>query len=240
MRTNILKYKYIVFLPIMFILFLGNGLAQEKCIVKGNVTIDGGDLSDVKITLYKDSEQANVQSIAWNGRFSYQLDFGYDYIFEFSKKNFVTKRVSVSTHVPHEVLEKDSRFPPCIFLIELFRFFPGIDLSVFDQSIGMIRYNKESDLIETDFSFRTEIKAELKDIREEIKLRQEVYLAKQATIDIEFNNAIKLGDDEFKKKSYTYAKILYTKALNLKPTESYPNEQIFKIKNLMLNQKSGL
>jgi len=235
MRVKILEYKCFMLLPIVFVLLITNGLAQNKCVVKGNVTINGGDLNDVKVILHKNNEFDSVKRIERNGKFSFQLDFGFNYIFEFSKKNFVTKRVSVSTDVPHEILEKDSWFPPCIFSIELFRFFPGIDLSVFDQSIGMIRYNKESDLIETDLSFRSEIKAELKRISEEVNLRQEVYLAEQATIDIEFNNAIKEGDGEFKKKNYINARLLYTKALSLKPTESYPNEQIFKIKNLLVN-----
>ena len=235
MRVKIPEYKCFILLPIVFVLLITNGLAQNKCVVKGNVTINGGDLNDVKITLLKNNEYDNVKSVERNGRFLYQLDFGYNYILEFSKKNFVTKCVSISTEVPHKILENDSWFPPCIFSIELFRFFPGIDLSVFDQSIGMIRYNKETDLIETDLSYRQEIKTEIKRISDEIKLREEVYLAEQATIDIEFNNAIKEGDGEFKKKNYINARLLYTKALSLKPTESYPNEQIFKIKNLLVN-----
>lgn len=240
MKTIISKYKYIALLLITFCLFESSAIAQEKCNVKGNVTINGGDLSNVKVTLYKDSNKESVRNISKNGKFSYQLDFGYDYIFEFSKKDFVTKKVSVSTYVPQDVLERDSRFPPCKFSIELFRFFPGIDLSVFDQPIGMIMYNNETDLIETDLSFQTEIEDELKRIEKETRLKQEAYLANLARINAEFNAAIKKGDSEFLKKNYIDSKSFYTEASTLKPEEEYPISQIAKIDKLMIGQKDKL
>ena len=240
MRAIILKYKHIGLLIVMFSLFSYSSFAQEKCSVRGNVTINEGDLDNVKVTLYKDSQQVSVKNISKNGKFSYELDFGYDYIFEFSKPEFVTKRVSVSTYVPQEVLERDSHFPPCKFSIELFRFFPGIDLSVFDQPIGMIMYNRETDLIETDLSFQTEIEAKLKRIEKETRLKQEAYLAELARVNRAFNLAIKNADTEFKKKNYTESKSFYTEATELKPKEEYPKIQISKIDDILLKQKGQL
>ena len=57
MRTIILKYTSLVFFIFVSAFFSSHTFAQEKCTVKGNVTINGGDLNSVKITLYKDSEQ---------------------------------------------------------------------------------------------------------------------------------------------------------------------------------------
>ncbi|MCZ4694224.1 hypothetical protein DWB61_05040 [Ancylomarina euxinus] len=240
MKAVIFKYKYIIFLSLIFVFLSGNTFAQEKHTVKGTVSINGGDLNDVKITLYKDSQQESVRDISNNGKFSYQLDFGYDYIFEFSKQDFVTKRVRVSTYVPQVVLERDSRFPPSKFSIELFRFFPGIDLSIFDQPIGVIMYNNETDLIEIDLSFQTGIEAELKRIEKETRLKQEAYLAELARINAEYGDAIKKGDTEFQKKNYIDSKSFYTEALNLKSEEIYPKDQISKIETLLLSQKSKL
>ena len=240
MRAIILKYKSLTFLLFMFILFSANSFAQEKCIVKGNVTVSGGDLTGVKITIYKDSEQESVRNVPKSGKFSYSLDFGYDYIFEFSKNEFVTKRVSVSTYVPQDVLERDSRFPPSKFSIELFRFFPGIDLSIFDQPIGMIMYNSETDLIEIDLSFQKEIEDELKRIEKETRLKQEAYLAELARINAEYDAAIKKGDSEFQRKNYIDSKSFYTKALSLKSQEVYPKDQITKLDKLLLSQKDKL
>lgn len=240
MRTIILKYTYLFTFIFVSFFLPSHSIAQEKCTVKGYVTINGGDLNSVKITLYKDSEQVSVRNVAKNGKFSYTLDFGYDFIFEFSKDDFVTKRVSVSTYVPQDVLERDSRFPPCKFSIELFRFFPGIDLSIFDQPIGMIMYNNETDLIETDLSFLTDIEAELKRIEKETKLKQEAYWAEKARIEAEYNSAIKKADIEFQKKNYTDSKSYYNQALTLRPNEIYPKDQISKIENLLLGQKGQL
>ena len=240
MRTIILKYTYLFTFIFVSFFLSSHSIAQEKCTVKGNVTINGGDLNSVKITLYKDSEQVSVRNVAKNGKFSYTLDFGYDFIFEFSKDDFVTKRVSVSTYVPQDVLERDSRFPPCKFSIELFRFFPGIDLSIFDQPIGMIMYNNETDLIETDLSFLTDIEAELKRIEKETKLKQEAYWAEKSRIEAEYNSAIKKADIEFQKKNYMDSKSYYNQALTLRPNEVYPKDQISKIENLLLGQKGQL
>lgn len=240
MRTIILKYTSLVFFILVLTFLSSDCFAQEKCTVKGNVTINGGDLNNVKITLYKDSEQVSVRNVPKNGKFSYTLNFGYDFIFEFSKKDFVTKRVSVSTYVPQDILERDSRFPPCKFSIELFRFFPGIDLSIFDQPIGMIMYNNETDLIETDLSFLTDIEAELKRIEKETRLKQEAYWAEKARIEAEFNSAIKKADIEFQKKSYIDSKSHYNEALTLKPNEIYPKDQIAKIEDLLISQKGQL
>ena len=240
MRIIILKYTSLFIFIVVLTLFSSSSFAQEKCTVKGNVTINGGDINDVKITLYKDSEQLSVRSLTKNGKFSYILNFGYDFIFEFSKKGFVTKRVSVSTYVPQDVLERDSRFPPCKFSIELFRFFPGIDLSIFDQPIGMIMYNNETDLIETDLSFLTDIEAELKRIEKETRLKEEAYWAEKARIEAKYNLAIKKGDIEFQKKNYTDSKSYYNQALTLRPNEVYPKDQISKIENLLLGQKDQL
>ena len=237
MRTIILKYTSQVLFIIVLTFFSSNSFAQGKRIVKGNVTINGEDLNSAKITLYKDSEQVSVRNVPKNGKFSYTLDFGYDFIFEFSKKNFVTKKVSVSTYVPQNVLERDNRFPPCKFSIELFRFFPGIDLSIFDFPIGMIMYNNETDLIETDLSFLTDIEAELKRIEKETRLKQEAYWAEKARIEAEFNSAIKKADVEFQKKNYTDSKSYYNEALSLRPNEVYPKDQISKIENLLIGQK---
>ncbi len=224
----------------MFIIFSSHTFSQEKCIVKGNVTINGGDLKNVKITLYKDSNKESVRNLSSNGKFSYNLNFGYDYIFEFSKPEFVTKQISVSTYVPQDILESDSRFPPTEFSIELFRFFPGVDLSVFDHPTGMIMYNSETDLIETDLSYQTEIEDELKRIKKEMEEKQKAYLAELARKNAEFDAAIKNADLEFKQKNYNKSKSFYSQASTLKPNEIYPQNQIAKIDELLLSQKDEL
>lgn len=240
MRGFFFKYQYIILLLFMFCFYSNASFAQDKCTVRGYVTIDGGDLDNVLITLFKDSQQKSVRNVPKNGKFSYTLDFGYDYIFEFSKKDFVTKKISVSTYVPQDVLERDSRFPPCKFSIKLFRFFPDIDLSVFDSPIGMIMYNNETDLIETDLSYLTEIEAELKRIERETKLREKAFLAERARINTAYNLAIKKADAEFHKKAFVLSKTYYTQALVLKSAETYPKEQIGKIDLLLVGQKEQL
>ncbi len=226
-----LKYIYIVILLSVFSTSLS--FAQERCSIKGDVTVKGGTLDDVRITLYKDAEKVSVNGLTKGGKFSYDLEFGYDFILEFSKKDFVTKRISVSTYVPQDVLERDSKFPPCKISIELFKVYPGVDLSLFDAPIGIVMYNSETDLIETDLSHYTEIENELRRIERETKL-------KEKNLEAEYNLAIKRGDSEFSRKGYDLSKSYYNEALVLKPDEFYPKEQLAKIELLVQRQDDKL
>ena len=55
----------------------------------------------------------------------------------------------------------------------------------------------------------------------------------------QYNDAISKGDGFFNSKDYVSANASYTTALNLKPTSSYPKEQILKIKEIQNKLQSN-
>ena len=102
----------IVFLCLNFVLNNSQALAQGKYTVFGKIKIENGSIANTVLTIYKNASKEGTSRIESNGKFSCDLDFGNDYILEFSKEGFVTKSVSVSTFVPADVLDRDSQFPP--------------------------------------------------------------------------------------------------------------------------------
>jgi hypothetical protein len=58
-------------------------------------------------------------------------------------------------------------------------------------------------------------------------------LSKQQAKEEEYNTAIKEGDEALAAKSYEKAKAAYQKASSVKPTETYPKEQITKVDGLL-------
>lgn len=63
-------------------------------------------------------------------------------------------------------------------------------------------------------------------------------LANQSQQDQAYNNAIKLGDSNFKQKNLSEAKKNYQTALGIRPNESYPKEKIAEIDKLLGEQQS--
>ncbi|HEY3372755.1 MAG TPA: hypothetical protein VGK10_18025 [Prolixibacteraceae bacterium] len=55
--------------------------------------------------------------------------------------------------------------------------------------------------------------------------------------DVEYNKLIELADQAMQSENYSIARFNYTKALNMKPEEKYPNDQLKRIKESLDKQK---
>src|SRR5688572_15706247 len=54
-------------------------------------------------------------------------------------------------------------------------------------------------------------------------------------LEAKYNKCVQAADDDYKNKDYANAKTHYQNALNLKPEEKYPKDQIKKIDCLIVN-----
>ncbi|WP_321516874.1 hypothetical protein [Marinifilum fragile] len=211
--------------------------AQEKYSVTGKVKIENGSIDNTFITIYENAVKLESKLVDNNGKFTCDLDFGNDYIFEFSKEGFVTKKVSVSTFVPEEVLSRDSQFPPFKFTVSLFPAYEGLDLSIFDQPMGMIMYDKELDNFDYDRGYDSQIRDAIQKAEEEARRRAAELEAQRLAKEKAYNAAIQKGDINFRGKKYEEAKMAYNEALAVKTEEQYPKSQIAKIDDLLAEQQ---
>jgi len=230
-----------IFKLLVFFYLLLCGLmtfSQEKYSVTGKIIIEHGTLENTIITIYKNAEKADAKMIENSGKFNYDLEFGNDYIFEFSKEGFVTKKVSISTFVPIEVLSRDSQFPPFKFKISLFPAYKGLDLSIFDQPMGMIMYDKELDDFDYDRDYDSQIRDAIKRAEEEARKRAAELEAQRLAREKAYKDAIQKGDINFRGKKYEESKLAYNEALAIKSEEAYPKAQIAKIDALLAGEQA--
>ncbi|MGQ1908309.1 hypothetical protein ACT3CE_00840 [Marinifilum sp. RC60d5] len=241
---NSIRYNYtsIFKFILLFSLIIGGlfASAQEKYSITGKVIIEHGTIENTIISLFKNAEKQGSKVVESTGKFSYELDFGNDYIFEFSKEGFVTKKVSISTFVPDEVLSRDSQFPPFKFKISLFPAYKGLDLSIFDQPMGIIMYDKELDDFDYDRDYDSQIRDAIRKAEEEARKRAEELQAQRLAREKAYKEAIQKGDINFRAKKYEESKLAYNEGLVIKPDEEYPKSQIAKIDELLIGMQAEL
>lgn len=224
-------YRYILIISFLFLTI--NVFSQEKFSITGKVQVEDGSPGGLIMIIHKDAVKLEERSIPKTGKFSLKLDFGYDYELAFTKEAFVTKRISISTFVPADILETNSRFPAFKFSISLFPAYEGLDLSIFDQPMGLIMYNKEVDDFDYDRDYDDQIKdaiSKVTDKARELALqhRQELELR-----DDKFYALIKKGDKLFKNKKYIAAKDIYLQANKVFVKDPYPKKQIVRIDDIL-------
>ena len=208
-------------------------VAQDKYSIFGKVKIENGSIENTRITILKNAEKMESGIVDNSGKFEYELDFGNEYIFEFSKEGFVTKKVSISTFVPLDILSRDNQFPPFKFMVSLFPAYEGLDLSVFDQPMGMIMYDKELDDFDYDRDYDAQIRDAIKKAEEEAKKRAAELEAQRLAKERAYKAAIQRGDVNFNAKKYDLSKAGYNEALAIMPDEDYPKAQLQKIDELI-------
>ena len=221
-----------IFLLLLF--FLPDfAIAQEKYSVFGKIKIENGSIENTRITILKNAEKMESKFVDNSGKFEYGLDFGNEYIFEFSKEGFVTKRVSISTFVPLDILSRDNQFPPFKFVVSLFPAYEGLDISVFDQPMGMVMYDKELDDFDYDRDYDAQIRDAIKKAEEAAKRRAAELEAQRLAKERAYVAAVQRGDINFNAKKYDLSKVAYNEALTIKPDEEYPKNQLQKIDDLI-------
>ncbi len=238
MNTAIsLKIKLIA---LFLFLSLSAFTQNRKYEILGKVDVENGTTSGLKITIFENAKKIKTSTIDKNGKFQYKLDFGNDYMLVFNKEGFVTKKVSISTFVPPEILERDNKFPPFQFNVNLFPAYEGVDLSIFDQPMGMIMYDKELDDFDYDKDYDKQIRDAIRKAEEEARKKAKELAEKNKNKEKAYNDAITKGDLCFKNKKYELAKLAYKDALDVKPKEEYPKNQITKIDKLLAEQAKQL
>ncbi len=144
-------------------------LAQPPLHVISDLSIDGGSKTDSKIVIERDGQK-------WRGRngddpksFT-ELECQHDYVFTFSKKGYVTKKIFISTKVPENTAK--SGFKSFYFEVTLFRQVDGVDILIFNQPVAKIIYNPEVGDFTYDTDYSSSILAALQKAEKELKQKR--------------------------------------------------------------------
>lgn len=98
----------------------------------------GEPVRDVQVRIVKDGIERETVITRGNGQYEFILDRGYTYLVWFYKDGWVTKHVKIdATSIPPI---PDVPFYDMDVQMTLFRWIDGVDLTIFEQPLGLAEY----------------------------------------------------------------------------------------------------
>ncbi|MCF8257256.1 MAG: hypothetical protein K9J06_06865, partial [Flavobacteriales bacterium] len=132
---------------------LATAVGQNRHVaISGGVKEARKNLEGVKITLSKDGRTDKSFSTPSSGKFSIPIDVNAQYIIEFYKTGYVTKRISFNTTVP----ENEQLVWTFDFLVDLFPDVEGLDKAIFVNPVAKIEYSERMREFDYDLDYSME------------------------------------------------------------------------------------
>jgi flagellar biosynthesis GTPase FlhF len=161
-----------IWTSILFFLFIvtpGALFAQGKFTVNGRLKMESGDLSDARAVVYKDGVKERTITSGLN-KFSLDLELNANYIVSFEKEGYVSKKISFNTKAPAEAIS--GGFTPFDYAVSLFKQYDDVNIVVFNQPVGLIRYDERSGDFDYDTDYTKSIQSQLQQVLEEVDKKQ--------------------------------------------------------------------
>ncbi len=144
--------------------------AQEgRFTINGRVKIDGGSIDGTKVVVYRNGVKDRVVNNNLS-KFALDLDLNQNYVLSFEKDGFVTKKLSFDTHAPAEAIANG--FTPFEFAVSMFKQYDDVNMVVFNQPVGMIRFEPTVDDFDYDTDYTKSIQSQLQKTMEEVAQKQ--------------------------------------------------------------------
>lgn len=156
---------------ILLLLVLGPfaAQAQGRFTVNGRMKIEGGDLSNTRAVVYKNGAKERTLTKDLN-KFSLDLEIGHSYVISFEKDGYVSKKISFNTNAPAEAAANG--FTPFDFAVSLFKQYDDINIVVFNQPVGMIRYDDKTGDFDYDTDYTKSIQSQLQQVLAQVEQKQ--------------------------------------------------------------------
>lgn len=149
---------------LLFLLVIGlSVMAQGVFKVEGRLKIEAGDLRNARMVMYKDGVKERTVTTDLS-RFTLSLDIGHKYILEFQKDGYVTKKLLFNTEAPAEAVANG--FTPFEFGVSLFKQYDDVNIVIFNQPVGIIRYESSIDDFDYDTDYTKSIQSQLDEATE--------------------------------------------------------------------------
>ena len=128
---------------------------------EGSVTNDDSTLSEVIVQVMQNGKLLTTFKTDNSGSYNIYLPIGSDYLIAISKNNYVQKYFTVSTKgIPLE--QTDIKFPTIRADVDLFKYYEGVDYSLFDEPVNKFYYNSKAGNFEYDKDLLKKKKAAMK------------------------------------------------------------------------------
>lgn len=131
---------------------------------EGKVSHNDSILSEVIVQVLQNGNLLTSFKTNQTGSYNIYLPLGSDYLISISKNGFVQKYFSVSTKgVPAE--QAGIKFPAISADVDLFKYYEGVDYSLFDEPINKFFYNKRKGNFDYDRDYLNIKKAAMREVK---------------------------------------------------------------------------
>lgn len=146
-----------------------NALAQGRFTVNGRMKVEGGSMEGARAVVYKDGakERTITTSLA---KFTLDLALNANYVISFERDGFVSKKLSFNTHVPADAVANG--FTPFDFAVSLFKQYDDVNIVVFNQPVGVIRYEPGMGDFDYDTDYTKSIQSQLQEVMAQVEKKQ--------------------------------------------------------------------
>ena len=152
-------------------------MAQTKFTINGRLKVEGAGLDGCRMVVYLNGEKHRTISSDLH-KFSLDMELNKTYVLSFEKDGFVTKKLSFNTSVP--TVAAQIGFTPFDFVVSLFKQYDGMNTVVFNQPVGMIRYDAALADFDYDTDYTKSIQSALEAAQAEVEKKQKEELRELA------------------------------------------------------------
>ncbi|HTA62302.1 MAG TPA: carboxypeptidase-like regulatory domain-containing protein, partial [Bacteroidia bacterium] len=189
--------------------------------VQGKIFDDNNELNGAVITVTQGGRTVSTITTGSDGKYSFQLPLGGDYMVTVAKSEMVTKKFSITTRgiPPERALEP---FGVVDAQISLWKKVEGVDYSALNQPANKYAYDGTKQNFDYDKGYLEQMQGVIAGIREQEKALEK----KNKDLEKNYQLAIKEGDKNFSKKDYQGALAKYNEALGLKKDDAVAKQKI--------------
>ncbi|MBP8033172.1 MAG: hypothetical protein KAZ71_01175 [Bacteroidia bacterium] len=131
---------------------------------EGKVSHETAVLSEVIVQVLQDGKLLTSFKTDQTGNYNVYLPLGSDYIISISKNDYVQKYFSVSTKgIPTN--QAEIKFPTIRADVDLFKYYEGVDYTMFDEPVNKFYYNNKKGNFEYDKDLLKEKKEAMKKVK---------------------------------------------------------------------------
>jgi flagellar biosynthesis GTPase FlhF len=143
---------------------------QGRFTIQGRLKVEGGGLEGARMVVFRNGQEDRVFTNNLS-KFTLDLDLNQTYVINFEKDGFVTKKLSFDTHAPAAAAANG--FTPFEFAVSIFKQYDDVNTVVFNQPVGMIRFDPGMDDFDYDTDYTKSIQSQLQKTMEEVARKQQ-------------------------------------------------------------------
>lgn len=194
---------------------------------------NGIKLEAVAVEVYMGNKLLTELSTSTSGKFEFDLEMDTLYEVKFIKEGFVTKKIGFDTRSVPEEDKKFGDYSISKLRIRMVTQYDDIDYSVMRNQAGRYVYSNIDGSFIPDERYAKRMKHTFSTIEKKLeqKKKDQILLEKEFTE--EYEMAIRDADLFYEEKDYESAYWQYQAASELKPSESYPHDQMVKVERKM-------